>query len=321
VGNRVSGELLRSSHGKLGVVNANLIYLFIYFSCLFLYPDSLSRSLLCCIFISEGFLKLGVVQKYAETVPEGEKEFSGPLPSIHNQVGWETYCFGKSTSPVEEEAVVATEDSLASTGEDTILSTEEDQPTSMGEGVQTETDKSFDNVSLPNLDSVTDFPVLGTTSDEELGSSHEPASRKLKDAIEESSMLIPPTQNVSKDRVKRKPTDLKGPNAPLLGILMRLDEVKRAALLRYHIAWLERVDGLPEDRAQWLFALSVVVDKPLDAQTMAAYRALLRRCIHSSYPDSDLSTLHLLQFLLNDQIMVIPQVFDCGVIFVDWVYM
>lgn len=231
-------------------------------------------------------MKFGVVQKYAETIPEEEREFSGPLPSIHNQVGWETYCFGKSTSPGEERAVLSTEDNLASTGEamqEITLSTE-DQSTSVGEvpveGVQIESDKNFDSVPLPNLDSVTDFPALGVTamsSDEELHSSHDPDSKTLKDAIEESSMLKPGTKNVSKDKVKRKPSDLKGPNAPLLGILMRLDEVKRAALLRYHIAWLERVDGLPEERAQWLFALSVVVDKPLDAQTMAAYRALLRR--------------------------------------------
>lgn len=271
--------------------------------------------ILCCILVNEGFLKFGVVQKYAEMIPEEEKEFSGPLPSIHNQVGWETYCFGKSTGPVEEEVVLSPEDNLASTGEvtvETILSAE-DQPMSVGEivveGVQTETDKNSDSVLLPNLDSESDFPALGVTatlSDEELHSSHQPASKKLKDAIEESSMLKPPTKNVSKDRVKRKPSDLKGPNAPLLGILMRLDEVKRAALLRYHIAWLERVDGLPEERAQWLFALSVVVDKPLDAQTMAAYRALLRRYgFHVLVLlVIQLLTLHLLQFLLDYQIML-----------------
>ncbi|KAG0563246.1 hypothetical protein M758_8G015100 [Ceratodon purpureus] len=248
--------------------------------------------------------------KYVETIPEEEKEFNGPLPSIHNQVGWETYCFGKSTSPVEEEAVLSVDDNLATTGEVTgepTLSAEE-QPMSVGEitveGVQTETVQNSDSVLLPNLDSESDFPALGMTatlSDEELDSSDHPASRKLKDAIEESSMLKPPTKNVSKDRVKRKPSDLKGPNAPLLGILMKLDEVKRAALLRYHIAWLERVDGLPEERAQWLFALSVVVDKPLDAQTMAAYRSLLRRCasLRASKTSAEDEDLHRLNVLIT----------------------
>ena len=240
------------------------------------------------ILTTEGFLKFGAstVPKYAVTIQEEEdRKSSVPLPSIHNQVGWETYCFGKSTSPVEEDAVLSTEDNLESTGEvteETTLSTEE-QSMSVDvvvEGIQTETNESSDSVSLPNLDSVSDFPMLGVSamsSETELHSSHEPVLTKLRDAIEESSMIKPAAKNKPKDGVKRKPSDLKCPNAPELGILMRLDEVKRAALLRYHISWLERVDGLPEERTQWLFALSVVVDKPLDAQTMAAYRALLRR--------------------------------------------
>lgn len=217
-----------------------------------------------------------MIQKCAETIP-GEQTFSEPLPSIHNQVGWETFCFGKSTSPVEEETVVFIEDSLPESTdelmEEAILSSE-DQPKSVEKGIL---QNKHSSVLLPNLDSVTDFPALNASSDEELHSSHEPT---LKIRTETSPMLMKTlVKNVPKDGVKRKSSDLKGPHPPLLGILMQLDEVKRAALLRYHIAWLERVDGLPEGRAQWLFALSVVVDKPLDAQTMAAYRALLRRYV------------------------------------------
>lgn len=212
--------------------------------------------------------------KYAEPIPE-ERKFNGPLPSIHNQVGWETFCFGKSTSLVEEETV----DNSESTGElmeEANMSTE-DQPKRADEVIL---EGVMDNPSLPNLDSVTDFPALNaTSSDDELRSSHQPALKSRKHATEASPMLIKAlVKNAPKDDVKRKPIELKGPHPPLLGILMRLDEVKRAALLRYHIAWLERVDDLPEGRAQWLFALSAVVDKPLDAQTMAAYRTLLRRC-------------------------------------------
>lgn len=225
-----------------------------------------------------------MVQKFIEEISE-EKKFDGPLPSIHNQVGWETFCFGKSTSPVEEEAVHSIEDINPESTSEATLSTEDQPPKSATEkaiileGVQTEADKNFDAL-LPNLDSVTDFPALvvnATSSDEELHFSHEPGSNVQKSAIKASPLSKPVVKTPLKDGVREKSSNLKGPNPPLLSVLMRLDEVKRAALLRYHIAWLERVDGLPEGRAQWLFALSVVVDKPLDAQTMAAYRALLRR--------------------------------------------
>ncbi|CAK9273020.1 unnamed protein product [Sphagnum jensenii] len=93
----------------------------------------------------------------------------------------------------------------------------------------------------------------------------------------------------------------KDPKPPLLGILVRLDAVSRAALLRFHIAWLERVDGLPYERTLWLFALSVVIDKPLDAQTSAAFRALLRRCaiLRATKVSADDEELHRLNLLIT----------------------
>lgn len=236
--------------------------------------------------------------KYGEIVPE-EQKFSGPLPSIHNQVGWETFCFGQSTSPVEEEtgegnapeSINESTEEAAQPIEGQLTSVDEAIP----EGVQSEKLES----SLPNLDSVTDFPALNASSDEER---HDPASKTQKHATEASPLLIKSLiKNAPKDGVKRKYSELKGPHPPLLGILMQLDEVKYAALLRYHIAWLERVDGLPELRAQWLFALSVAVDKPLDAQTMAAYRALLRRCasLRASKASAEDEELHRLNMLIT----------------------
>ncbi|CAM6048466.1 unnamed protein product [Sphagnum compactum] len=93
----------------------------------------------------------------------------------------------------------------------------------------------------------------------------------------------------------------KDPKPPLLGILVRLDAVSRAALLRLHIAWLERVDGLPYERTLWLFALSVVIDKPLDAHTSAAFRALLRRCaiLRATKVSADDEELHRLNLLIT----------------------
>lgn len=65
---------------------------------------------------------------------------------------------------------------------------------------------------------------------------------------------------------------------PELAVVLRLDEVSRAALLRDQVSWLEDVSGLPRERAVWLFALAAVVDKPLDGATSASFRALFRRC-------------------------------------------
>eukprot|EP01018_Ginkgo_biloba_P021050 Gb_13614 [translate_table: standard] len=72
--------------------------------------------------------------------------------------------------------------------------------------------------------------------------------------------------------------EIQTPKSPLLPILLSLDEVARAALFKYHVSWLENISSLSKDRALWLFALCTVLDKPLDAETSAAVRALLRKC-------------------------------------------
>ncbi|CAM6088473.1 unnamed protein product [Calypogeia fissa] len=86
---------------------------------------------------------------------------------------------------------------------------------------------------------------------------------------------------------------------PFIHLLLRLDEVSRAALFRHHVSWLENVDGLPKDRVLWLLALSAVVDVPLDSQTSAAFRALLRHCsgvraLKQTRDDEDLYLLNVL---------------------------
>lgn len=53
--------------------------------------------------------------------------------------------------------------------------------------------------------------------------------------------------------------------------------------LRYHIRWLQELAPavpLTRLRAAWLFALCAAVSKPLDPDTLAALRALLRCCAH-----------------------------------------
>ncbi|EFJ14480.1 hypothetical protein SELMODRAFT_47188, partial [Selaginella moellendorffii] len=65
---------------------------------------------------------------------------------------------------------------------------------------------------------------------------------------------------------------------PSLSTLLSMDEVSRATLLRHHISWLDDLENLAEERALWLYALSAVVDEPLDLDTSAAVRELLRKC-------------------------------------------
>jgi len=68
------------------------------------------------------------------------------------------------------------------------------------------------------------------------------------------------------------------PTPPLMSLLLMLDEVSVKTLLSFHIAWLEErpLDSLS---AQWIYALLVLLEKPLDADISADLRVLLRYCI------------------------------------------
>ncbi|GLJ04941.1 hypothetical protein SUGI_0007470 [Cryptomeria japonica] len=66
--------------------------------------------------------------------------------------------------------------------------------------------------------------------------------------------------------------------SPTLSVILSLDEVMRATLFMYHVSWFEGISSLSKDRAVWLFALCAVLDKPLDAETCASVRSLLRKC-------------------------------------------
>ncbi|BFI41683.1 gem associated protein 2 [Marchantia polymorpha subsp. ruderalis] len=95
---------------------------------------------------------------------------------------------------------------------------------------------------------------------------------------------------------------------PLLHTLLRLDPVSRAALLRHHVNWLDGVDcGMPQQRALWLLGLAAVVDTPLNGDTTASVRALLRHCARvrasmqssSSDDDDGDNQLHMLNALIS----------------------
>lgn len=49
-------------------------------------------------------------------------------------------------------------------------------------------------------------------------------------------------------------------------------------LLRWHVAWLQEAGSLTDERAQWLFALAVLLEKPLQMGAAGNLRQLLRCC-------------------------------------------
>jgi hypothetical protein len=231
--------------------------------------------------------------------------YVGPLPSIHNEAAWEVFCFGRVTTLPDEDSVASTgneseDHSNSEMGfEDHIVETEgtaEDFPVDFGD-MQASTNGSG---------STTIGGVLKLV-DEELGSKMEISGYEGTVELQaEISGYPKDTIQTSQDVVDGLKIGgmlgaSKDPKPPLLGILVRLDAVSRAALLRFHIAWLERVDGLPYERTLWLFALSVVIDKPLDAQTSAAFRALLRRCaiLRATKVSADDEELHRLNLLIT----------------------
>ena len=76
-----------------------------------------------------------------------------------------------------------------------------------------------------------------------------------------------------------KPVSSKEPQTePTLTMLRNMDAVAIAATLRNYIDMIQSFDSLSRNNCLWLFALCVAVDAPLDAETCASLRSLLRKC-------------------------------------------
>ncbi|KAH7572758.1 hypothetical protein JRO89_XS03G0008200 [Xanthoceras sorbifolium] len=67
-------------------------------------------------------------------------------------------------------------------------------------------------------------------------------------------------------------------NYPTLSAILRMDSVARVSMLRKRISSFETLSTLSKNDCVWLFALCATVDTPLDADTCAALRSLLRKC-------------------------------------------
>ncbi|XP_042462531.1 uncharacterized protein LOC122046086 [Zingiber officinale] len=107
--------------------------------------------------------------------------------------------------------------------------------------------------------------------------------------LEDSCNQLPARNQDDSDKPKSSPT---------ASFLLSMDAVSRASKLQKHISLLESASELSRDECLWLFALSVAVDTPLDADMCASMRCLLRKCSsllsRKAEPDDETAMLNIL---------------------------
>ncbi|KAK6146295.1 hypothetical protein DH2020_020164 [Rehmannia glutinosa] len=65
---------------------------------------------------------------------------------------------------------------------------------------------------------------------------------------------------------------------PTLSKILKMNSAARTSMLKRRISSVENMSTMSHDDSLWLFALCAAVDCPLDADTSAALRSLLRKC-------------------------------------------
>ncbi|KAL8479614.1 hypothetical protein ACS0TY_026492 [Phlomoides rotata] len=65
---------------------------------------------------------------------------------------------------------------------------------------------------------------------------------------------------------------------PTLSKILKMDSAARTLMLKRRISSIENMSRLSHNESLWLFALCVAVDCPLNADTSASVRSLLRKC-------------------------------------------
>lgn len=111
-----------------------------------------------------------------------------------------------------------------------------------------------------------------------------------------------PSSLTAEDHDNSLPSDHCSPKAsaaessgPLLSVISRMDSVARVSTLRKRISSLVTQNTLSRNDCMWLFALCAVVDTPLDADSCAALRTLLRKC----------ATLRAAKSELDDEVIML----------------
>ncbi|XP_057489258.1 LOW QUALITY PROTEIN: uncharacterized protein LOC130775161 [Actinidia eriantha] len=112
------------------------------------------------------------------------------------------------------------------------------------------------------------------------------SSEALNPSILENSILpqcssIVDENNASPSLENPNPkssSEWKCSDGPSLSMILGMDSVTRLAMLRKRIGLIEKMSSLSRSDGVWLFALCSAIDTPLDADTCAALRCLLRKC-------------------------------------------
>lgn len=90
---------------------------------------------------------------------------------------------------------------------------------------------------------------------------------------EENSVSSQPNNSVPKSSKNGNSSD-----SPLLSVIFGMSSVARVSTLRKRINSLEDASTFSRDDCLWLFALCASIDTPVDADTSASFRSLLRKC-------------------------------------------
>lgn len=166
------------------------------------------------------------------------------------------------------------------------------------------------NSSASHEDCVEDLPPIRNKSVWKSFCFGRSRSNDLSDEQEDTDTGCAPTDTFPKKTVCDYAAQF-----PYLKVLLRLDEISRATLFRYHVLWLNEKNELAYDRAMWLFALAAAVDFPLDDQTSAAFRDMLRKCaelrVQKTMVDEELYMINILTTIAGEYF---GQAEDFGVI-------
>ncbi|KAM7489966.1 hypothetical protein LguiB_027450 [Lonicera macranthoides] len=117
----------------------------------------------------------------------------------------------------------------------------------------------LDNIVLEKFENLTTHEVYSSQSVD--SSSQSLAVNEMDDSLSLSS-----------------PKSSIGDCGPTLTTILGMDSVARVSMLRKRISSMETMSHLSRSDCVWLFALCAAVDTPLNADTSASLRCLLRKC-------------------------------------------
>ena len=123
------------------------------------------------------------------------------------------------------------------------------------------------NIHRTEADEVQSYKPIDTSSAE--NTIDQPCMANVEDCRNLTSSQIPTPEASCSDALC---------NYPTLSVILAMDCVARVSMLRKRIKLAETMDTLSKNDCVWLFSLCAAVDAPLDADTCAALRGLLRKC-------------------------------------------